>query len=87
MFKKSGARPDPFPTPDFIFVTQNSKHNHRPLETVTPLAKTLKLTVNTEFPDDDVAGLAEEVFKNEMYAGKIVLICWHYGQLPKLARG
>jgi hypothetical protein len=85
LFKKSDTRPEPLPTPDFIFATKNSKNSHRPLETVTPLAKSLKLTVNSDFADDDVAEVAQELFKNPMYSGKIVLVCWHHGKLPKLA--
>jgi hypothetical protein len=86
LFRKSDTRPEPLPTPDFIFATKNSKNSHRPLETITPLAKQLKLTVNSDFADDDVEDLAQELFKNQMYLGKTVLVCWHHGKLPKLAR-
>ena len=50
LFEASKARPDPLPKPDFVFATENSKHSHRPLETVTPLARKLKLTVNAYRP-------------------------------------
>src|SRR5438445_235430 len=46
LFTKSADRPDPFPTPDFIFATKKSSHSNRPLETVLPLAKALNLDVN-----------------------------------------
>src|SRR4051812_10556988 len=35
LFKMSDKNANPFPKPDFIFATKNSKHSHRPLETVT----------------------------------------------------
>jgi hypothetical protein len=85
LFKKSETRPEPFPTPDFIFATKDSNDSHRPLETVTPLAKKLGLTVNTEYRDKETSKLADEIFHNPKYAGKTVLICWHHGQMPALA--
>jgi hypothetical protein len=86
LFKESNSRPKPFSTPDFIFATRNTKHSHRPLETVTPLARKLNLTVNTDYADDEFAKLADHVLKNPKYANKTVLICWHHGTLPQLAR-
>ncbi len=86
LFQKSDTRPEPFPTPDFIFATKNSKHSYRPLETVTPLAKKLGLSVNAEYKDAEFGKLAEEIFRNPKYAGKTVLICWHHGEMPDLAR-
>ena len=86
LFSKSNSRPNPFPTPQFIFATKNTKHSHRPLETVTPLARKLNLSVNTDFADDDFAKLAEELFRNREYADKTILICWHHGTLPQFAQ-
>jgi hypothetical protein len=85
LFKSSTNRPDPFPTPDFIFAASNSKHSHRSLETVTPLAKKLKLTINTTYADEDYAKLAHEILTNKKYAGKTILIAWHHGKIPELA--
>jgi len=82
---KSNGRPTPFPKPDLIFATKNSKHSHRPLETVTPLAKKLGLPINSDFADADVAQLSDEIFRNPKYAGKTILICWHHGKMPALA--
>src|SRR5579883_1195338 len=39
LFEKSDGRPDPFPAPDFVFATEESKNSRRPVETVTPLAE------------------------------------------------
>ena len=85
LFEKSDKRPMPFDTPDFIFATRNSKKSHRPVETVTPLAKKLKLTINSEFTNADEEKLAEELFGNPKYAGKTILIAWHHGTTPALA--
>jgi hypothetical protein len=85
LFEVSDKRPKPFATPDFIFATKNTKHSHRPLETVTPLAKKLKLTIDSDYPDADYAKLADHIFQSSKYAGKTVLISWHHGMIPQLA--
>jgi broad specificity phosphatase PhoE len=86
LFRKSDGRPDPLPKPDFIFAATNSRHSHRPVETVTPLARSLKLPVDTRFENDDEVRLAKELLTNPRYEGKTVLVCWHHGHLPELAR-
>ena len=85
LFMKSTSRPDPLPTPDFIFAAKDSKHSHRCKETVAPLAKKLGLKVNAKFANDDFARLAAEILGDPKYAGKTILICWHHGNLPGLA--
>jgi hypothetical protein len=86
LFTKSTSRPHPLPTPNFIFAAQDSKHSHRCTETVAPLAKKVGLKVNAAFANDDFAKLAAEILGDPKYAGKTILICWHHGNLPGLAR-
>jgi hypothetical protein len=85
LFKASTTRPSPFPTPDFIFATKNTKHSFRPLETVMPLAKKLNQPINANYADEEYAKLADEILKNPKYAGKTALISWHHGMIPQLA--
>ena len=85
IFEKSDKRPMPFATPDFIFAAKDSAKSHRPVLTVTALAKTLKLPLNTEFSNDDPSKLADELFTNPKYAGKVILISWRHGGIPALA--
>jgi len=85
LFKVSEDRPEPFPTPDFIFAAKMSKHSNRSVETVTPLAKKLKRPINAAFRDEDFENLAHEILRNQKYAGKTILICWHHGTAPELA--
>ena len=85
LFKMTDTRPNPFPTPDFVFAAKASKHSNRPVETITPLAKALKLDINAEYANDNYASLAEELYSNQKYEGKTVLICWHHGMIPELA--
>ena len=77
--------PPRFQTPDFIFATQASKHSNRPVETITPLASALDLTYDDKHANDDYAKMARDILTNSKYVGKIVLICWHHGDIPSLA--
>jgi phosphohistidine phosphatase SixA len=86
LFKKTDLRPDPLPKPDFLFAARNSKHSHRSVETLTPLAKKLKLDIDSRFENEDFAKLAKELLSNPRYAKKTVLICWHHGNIPELAQ-
>ncbi len=57
----------------------------RPLDTVTPLANALGLTVLDTYAKDDVQSLATEVLSNPAYEGKMVLICWEHKMITPLA--
>jgi len=76
--------PATFGPPDFLFATEESKHSNRPVETITPLAKVLGLEINSKHADDDFATVADDIRNNAKYGGKLVLICWHHGKIPKL---
>jgi hypothetical protein len=56
----SRDRPGPFPTPDFIFAASHHKDSQRPLETVTPLARTLKLSINDRYESKLPAAAGKE---------------------------
>lgn len=83
-----GTRPR-FPTPNFIFATQRSKHSNRPVETVTPLAIALNLHINDGFKDNDadIEEMLAAIFVEHGIFGKIVLICWHHSKIPAIAKG
>ena len=77
-----------FATPNFIFATERSKHSKRPIETVTPLSIALALPVDDHFNDDDaeIKKMTGAILHDVTYAGKIVLICWHHGKIPDIAK-
>ena len=56
-----------------------------PLETILPLATALNLPVYHSLKDD--AGIKKMVnaVLNE-FPGQIVLICWHHGKIPEIAK-
>ena len=82
------SKPARFATPNFIFATARSKHSKRPVETVTPLATALDLPINDGFDDNDaeIKKMANAILTEHAFAGKIVLVCWHHGKIPDLAK-
>jgi hypothetical protein len=77
-----------FPAPNFIFATQRSKNSNRPIETVTPLANALNLHINDGYKDNDekIKRMTNAILNDLTFAGKIVLICWHHGTIPAVAK-
>ncbi|HEX3998984.1 MAG TPA: histidine phosphatase family protein [Pirellulales bacterium] len=80
------AIPEHFPKPDFLIATKRSKSSNRPAETITPLSNALHEPIEAKFKDDDYARVAREVLSDPKYAGKVVLIAWHHGKIPELAK-
>jgi hypothetical protein len=80
----SGPQPR-LPRPDFLFASDASKHSNRPMETIAPLAQALHERINHDYLDLETGPIAKQVL-NGKYAGKVVLICWHHGEIPHLAQ-
>lgn len=70
--------------PNAVLVAADSKHSHRPRLTVTPFAKAANLPIDNRFANKQPADLAAELRAN--YQGKVILICWHHGQIPAVLR-
>ena len=70
--------------PEAVLVAADSKQSHRPRLTVEPFAKAAKLPIDNRFANKQPADLAAELRAN--YQGKLILICWHHGQIPALLR-
>ena len=75
-----------FSTADFLYATQKSSGSNRPVETLTPLATALHMTINSSIADADYATLAQQILTDPQYAGKMLIVCWHHGTIPALAR-
>jgi len=73
------------PRPNAVFASAHSKNSNRPVETITPLAKALNLPLNQDFDEREVVPLADQVLGGK-YAGKVVIICWHHGEIPHMAK-
>ncbi len=76
-----------FGLPVAVFATQATKHDNgqRTQETVAPLARALKLPVQTPYLGKDYPALAKLILGTPAYAGKTVLICWNHEEIPQLA--
>jgi hypothetical protein len=76
-----------FGLPVAVFATRTTKdgNGQRTQETVAPLARALKLPVQTPFLGKNYAALAYLILANPAYAGKTVLICWNHEEIPQLA--
>jgi hypothetical protein len=76
-----------FGLPVAVFATRTTKDSNgqRTQETVAPLARALKLPVQTPFLGKDYAALANLILADPAYAGKTVLICWNHEEIPQLA--
>jgi hypothetical protein len=71
--------------PDFIFAAANTSKSHRPVETMEPLASTLRSDCFvTKYADDEYRNLAHELLTDAIFAGKSVVICWRHGNIPGL---
>jgi broad specificity phosphatase PhoE len=70
--------------PEAVLVAADSKQSHRPRLTVTPFAKAANLPIDNRFANKQPADLAAELRAN--YQGKVILVCWHHGQIPALLR-
>jgi hypothetical protein len=70
--------------PEAVLVAADSKHSHRPRLTVEPFAKAAKLPIDNRFANKQPADLAAELRAN--YQEKVILVCWHHGQIPALLR-
>jgi hypothetical protein len=70
--------------PDEVLVARDSKQSHRPRLTVEPFAKAAKLPIDSRFDNKQPTDLAAELRAN--HEGKVILICWHHGQIPDVLR-
>jgi hypothetical protein len=77
--------PPRLPKPDALFASDASGKSNRPFETIVPLSQALHLRINHDFEERETAKIASAVMSGK-YAGKVVLISWHHGEIPHLAK-
>jgi phosphohistidine phosphatase SixA len=78
--------PTHFVKPDFLIATKRSSGSNRPIETITPLSKAINEPIESEFSDEEVAEVAKQVLTDPRFRGKVILIAWHHGHIPELAK-
>jgi hypothetical protein len=76
-----------YPAIDHIFATKASDKSNRPVLTMTPLAAALGKKIDDKYDNHarGIADLAAEVLGGK-YAGQTVLVCWHHGTMPDVAK-
>lgn len=76
--------PATFGKPDFIIAAAVSKGSARPYQTVVPLSRATGVAIDATIRDAHFQKLAERLTRNRQYDGKLVVICWHHGEIPQL---
>ena len=73
--------------PSHIFAAKYvpGQNANRAIETITPLAKVLGLPVEIPNVGSETQELSDRILNNHKYDGKVVLISWTHGNIPKLA--
>ena len=56
----------------------------RSIQTITPLAEALKLSIDSSFQGRDFRQLVREIWQNPNYSGKQVVICWRREEIPSI---
>jgi hypothetical protein len=70
--------------PDWLFASSDSRGSRRPRLTLEPLGAALGRPLDTRFRPKEPGELAQEL-KSKPH-GKVILICWHHGEIPELIR-
>ncbi len=76
--------PETFGAPDAIIAAADSHHSIRPRETVTPLADSIPLPVQTPYAESQFAELAAKLLDPNAFPQKLIVVCWHHDELPQL---
>jgi phosphohistidine phosphatase SixA len=71
--------------PDYIFASANSKKSSRPYETALPLSRETGVPIDLSFKDKDYERLAELLRRDTRFAGKLIVVVWHHGNIPDFA--
>lgn len=74
--------------PDFLFAAapQKASGSLRSIETLEPLAKRLNLNLNTDYTKDETSDLVYELFNNDIYNNKVIMISWQHKNMPKIVK-
>jgi hypothetical protein len=73
-------------TPAAIYAMEPASEDGsvRAIETVTPLAQALGLTIQESFTKNQLARLVNAVMTHPSYEGKTVVICWEHDVIPTM---
>lgn len=77
--------PKKFGDPDFLFAAASSPSSQRPVQTLQPLAEKLtSARFIVSYPNSNYGGLAQDLLTQQQYVDKLLVVCWHHGNIPEL---
>ena len=78
--------PERFGRPDFLIAAADSPKSRRSSLTLAPLAAATGLPIDDTVENAAFEALAARLLSNPRYGGRLVVVAWHQGKLPKLAK-
>ena len=80
--------PRQFGTPAAIYAMKPGSDDGslRAIQTVTPLARALNLTIHTGYTRQQLQPLVDDIMRNPAYEGQMVLISWEHKVIPTLVQ-
>ena len=77
-----------FGVPQFLYATSISKHSVRPIETIEPMSLKIGVQIDATYADQDYGALAAKLLSPPSFADatNLIVICWHHGNIPSMAR-
>ncbi len=74
-------------TPDAVYAAAPDSQDGslRSIETCTPTAKALNLSLNTNYQHKNYTQMVKDIMSDPSLQGKTVLICWTHGDIPAIA--
>ena len=74
------------PAAIYAMAPKGASGSLRPIQTVTPLAQSLGLTINSNYTKKQLLQLVSDILADPSYEGRTVLICWEHKVIPELVR-
>lgn len=75
----------PLAAPTFLIAATDSRNSARSRLTLTPLARSLGLPIDSTVADQDFPELCKRLLDDRRYDKATTLVCWHHGQILALA--
>lgn len=73
------------PVAIYVMKSGNKEPAVRWAQTVIEVADQLNISLQNQYNRREIEALVKEIKGSEEYEGKMVLICWSHGELPKIA--
>ena len=74
------------PAAIYAAAPKNEDSSIRSIQTVTPLARALRIDINAGFTRGQTHKLARAIMEDPAYEGWMVLISWQHGNIPNVIR-